>query len=76
MIVLLQNLMHWKYFEIYKIEMNLEMIIFEVEKLRYLGVTVQIQMIFAKRLNAEQTREMHIIIHLRKFYRPVCFQNN
>ena len=33
-------------------------------------------MTFTKRLNAEKTWEMHVIIHLRKFYRPVCFPRN
>ena len=48
-----------------------------VEKFRYLGVTVtntnDIREKIKRRINKW---EMHVIIHLRKFYRPVCFSRN
>ena len=33
-------------------------------------------MTFTKELNTEQTWEMLVIIHLSKFYHPVCFPRN
>ena len=42
-----------------------------VEQFRYLGVTVTNTNDIHEDRNAEQIWEMHVIIHLRKFYRPV-----
>ena len=50
-------------------EDNIKMDLREVER-------QQIQMTFAKRLNAEYIWGMHVIIHLRKFYRPVWSPRN
>ena len=47
-----------------------------VEKFRYLAVTVTNTNAFAKKLNAEYTWEVHVVIHLRKFYHPICFPRN